>query len=144
MNVYNCSWQLLPFTVGYPTTDYPLEKPVKFAKLIALAEKLAEDIDYCRVDMYATDDEIYFSEITLAPCNGRIKIKPLSWDFRLGELWESAKDKSAEEKIVRFFGGVSKRNNKKPIKLSAFLPELSENQALCNGCAVFSTSASSS
>ena len=105
VNVYNCSWQLLPFTVGYPTTDYPLEKPVKFAKLIALAEKLAEDIDYCRVDMYATDDEIYFSEITLAPCNGRIKIKPLSWDFRLGELWESAKDKSAEDKIVRFFGG---------------------------------------
>ncbi|MCL0013039.1 hypothetical protein MKU80_018640 [Providencia rettgeri] len=34
------------------------------------------------------ENTLYFSELTFAPNAGRTEISPLSWDFKLGELWE--------------------------------------------------------
>ncbi|EPE9073362.1 ATP-grasp fold amidoligase family protein [Providencia stuartii] len=45
-------------------------------------------INYSRADFLMSEDTLYFSELTFAPNAGRTVIQPLSWDFRLGEMWQ--------------------------------------------------------
>ncbi|GMW91605.1 TPA: hypothetical protein ME439_000374 [Klebsiella pneumoniae] len=33
-------------------------------------------------------DDIYFSEITLSPKRGKLKITPSIWDAKLGSMWD--------------------------------------------------------
>lgn len=51
-------------------------------------EDLAKEIDYCRVDLMLKGDDIYFSEITLSPKRGKLKITPSIWDAKLGSMWD--------------------------------------------------------
>ncbi|QJN00223.1 hypothetical protein DWR59_05400 [Klebsiella pneumoniae] len=52
------------------------------------APSLAKEIDYCRVDLMLKGDDIYFSEITLSPKRGKLKITPSIWDAKLGSMWD--------------------------------------------------------
>ncbi|EOE6870926.1 ATP-grasp fold amidoligase family protein, partial [Klebsiella pneumoniae] len=47
-----------------------------------------KEIDYCRVDLMLKGDDIYFSEITLSPKRGKLKITPSIWDAKLGSMWD--------------------------------------------------------
>ncbi|MEL6819472.1 MAG: ATP-grasp fold amidoligase family protein [Pseudomonadota bacterium] len=66
------------------------ELPVEFCDMRTMAEKLAEDLDYVRVDLYLTDDGIYFSELTVFPSSGGGKLgqrdleelRNTQWDIR--------------------------------------------------------------
>ncbi|MFD3249030.1 ATP-grasp fold amidoligase family protein [Rahnella aquatilis] len=87
VNVYDPHWKLLPLTMGYNNTPHKITEPIFYRHMITLAEKLAEGIAYCRVDFIANKHQVFFSEITLTPCNGRIQISPVHWDYFLGELW---------------------------------------------------------
>lgn len=89
-NTYNASWQLQPFTVDYKkSTPTEINEPVKFKKMIDLAEKLCFKYGYSRADFLLTQDEVYFSEITLTPNAGRMVIEPKEWDEKLGQFWKS-------------------------------------------------------
>ncbi|EHK6073767.1 ATP-grasp fold amidoligase family protein [Rahnella rivi] len=87
VNVYDKMWMLLPLTMGYENNSHNIPEPLSYKTMIVLAEKLSADIDYCRVDFLLSGEDVYFSEITLTPCNGRMHIKPESWNYLLGELW---------------------------------------------------------
>jgi len=58
-----------------------------------LAESLAEDFDFIRVDLYDVDDKIYFGELTPYPGGVSAQFLPISADKALGELWRNAKKK---------------------------------------------------
>jgi TupA-like ATPgrasp len=49
---------------------------------------LARGIDFLRVDLYATPDRIYFSELTITPTNGAARYEPPEFDVLLGGLWD--------------------------------------------------------
>ncbi len=87
INVYDRSWNLQPFQMEYPNTPQAIAEPNLFHSAITAAQELAKDIDYCRVDLMLKGDEIYFSEITLSPKRGKLKITPAIWDAKLGEMW---------------------------------------------------------
>jgi D-alanine-D-alanine ligase-like ATP-grasp enzyme len=57
--------------------------------VIELSQMLCLKHGYSRVDFLITDENIYFSEITLTPNAGRMIIKPSEWDSKLGEYWQS-------------------------------------------------------
>lgn len=44
--------------------------PSNWVEMIQVAEKLAVDFDYVRIDMYSVNDKIYFGEITFSPLAG--------------------------------------------------------------------------
>lgn len=89
INIYDINWQLQPVTFGYPNMLEPVSEPPLFKEMLRLAEILVTPFDYCRADFLMSDENtLYFSELTFAPNAGRTKISPLSWDFKLGELWE--------------------------------------------------------
>ena len=49
-----------------------------------VAEKLAEDIPFVRVDFYETGGRLYFGEMTLYPAGGLEEFVPAEWDRILG------------------------------------------------------------
>ncbi|AWH87342.1 ATP-grasp fold amidoligase family protein [Limnobaculum parvum] len=87
INIYNVQWELQPVTVRHPNTEAEIIKPPLFDELLRLATLLTQNIDYCRIDFLMTDSEIYFSEFTFSPCNGRMKFSSDDWDYKFGRLW---------------------------------------------------------
>jgi hypothetical protein len=76
-------WQRIDASLKYPQGPN-VDKP-DTSDMLEIAENLAESLDYARVDLYNTDNGIYFGEITHYPGDGRVKITPTSFDFELGE-----------------------------------------------------------
>jgi len=86
-NIYNTSWQEMPFVFGFPRGEV-IAKPKEFDKMIEIAEQLSDDFDFCRIDLYCQNDaKIFFGEITLTPEAGLGRFSPREWDFKLGGLW---------------------------------------------------------
>ncbi len=65
---YDKDWNLLHM---YKNGRTGVTKPNNFDKMVKLAEKVAKEFEFLRIDFYlAEDDKIYFSEFTLSPCQG--------------------------------------------------------------------------
>lgn len=47
-----------------------VEKPSMLSKMLEIAQRLSEDFDLVRIDLYQVDNKIYFGEITLSPAGG--------------------------------------------------------------------------
>ena len=52
----------------------------------SLAEKLAEEHLFLRVDLYEINENVYFSELTFSPTSGYIPIQPPEYDEQVGRL----------------------------------------------------------
>ncbi|UNH26414.1 glycosyltransferase [Moellerella wisconsensis] len=88
INIYDPEWNLQSVTLGYPNMRHKLPQPTLYSKMLELAKILAEGFDYCRVDFLISETKIYFSELTFTPNAGRTPIEPISWDYKLGSLWQ--------------------------------------------------------
>lgn len=84
---YDRNWQPLSLIQRGIKAGIPTRPPAQAAEMIALAERLAADLDYARVDLYNLDGRIYFGEITLYPDSGLRPFEPGDWDRRWGALW---------------------------------------------------------
>ena len=58
--------------------------------MITVAEELAGDIDFFRVDLYDVGDRIVFGEMTVYPNAGRGEFDPPEFDEKLGAFWLTA------------------------------------------------------
>ncbi|MBT1825403.1 glycosyl transferase [Enterobacter bugandensis] len=88
INVYDRHWNLQPFQMEYSNTPVAPGEPKLFREALLAAQELAKGLDYCRIDLMLKSDEIYFSEITLSPKRGKLRISPLEWDTKLGDIWQ--------------------------------------------------------
>lgn len=82
---YSADWERLHFT---GTTDpvRELPRPPQLERMMEIARALAKGLHYCRVDMYAVKDKVYFGEMTLFPGAGLLKFKPDSYDRHWGSM----------------------------------------------------------
>lgn len=86
--IFDRNWSLQDFELLYPKGP-EIEKPGNIDKMIQIAEKLGEDINFVRVDLYNIDEqEIKFGEITIGPGSGRSQIRPKTGDYKLGKHWK--------------------------------------------------------
>lgn len=69
---------------GYDRSKELPSKPEKFSEMIELAEKLAEGIPHVRIDLYFSNGNIYFGEMTFFDGSGFAKFEPKDWDYILG------------------------------------------------------------
>ncbi len=81
---FDRDWNVMPFERHYPSVKEGLPKPEKYEEMVALAEKLAKNIPFVRVDFYEVDGKIYFGELTLFPGCGFEEFTPEQWDETLG------------------------------------------------------------
>lgn len=55
-----------------------------------IAETLAQDFIFVRIDLYGRPEGVLVGEITHAPLAGLPVFDPPEWDERLGGLWTTA------------------------------------------------------
>lgn len=87
-NYYTLSWELLPFGEAFcpPDPEKKIIKPKNFEKMVTLAESLAEDIPFVRIDFYNIHGRIFFGEMTFFPAAGIGHFTPESADKYIGTL----------------------------------------------------------
>lgn len=90
---FDNDWNKLPFERHYRSSKKKIEKPKNFGKMIELAEKLAKNIPFLRVDFYEINNKIYFGELTFFPGGGFEEFTPEEWDYKLGEMIDLSKVK---------------------------------------------------
>lgn len=85
--VYDADWNYIPVDMGYKNAGAGIEKPDNFDEMIFIAEKLSEDFDFVRVDLY-NNKNILFSELTFSSGGGSVNIKPKKYDEIFGKYFE--------------------------------------------------------
>ncbi len=84
VDFFDREWNKMPFTRHYPNSNYKIEKPNNYEKMIQLAEKLSEEMRFVRIDFYEINNKIYFGEITFYPGSGFEEFEPERYDEILG------------------------------------------------------------
>jgi hypothetical protein len=84
-NLYDTEWNLLPCHWGRPNGK-ALKKPDNFEEIKMLAETLAKDFKYVRVDFYLVNNKIYFGELTLHHASGLQKFYQQEHDELYGSM----------------------------------------------------------
>lgn len=74
----------LPVRSKDPNADIIPEKPARFDTMKQIAEILAGDIPFVRVDLYSVQGKIYIGEMTFFHMGGFAKLSPDEWNVRLG------------------------------------------------------------
>lgn len=87
-DMFTPSWRKIDGINVYPNSEFEIHKPEKLSEMLAIAEKLAESIDFVRVDLYQTSKGIKFGELTNYPGGGTEKFEPSSLDKTLGSRWK--------------------------------------------------------
>jgi len=87
--LYSPAWERLPVSLKYPAYDHIAEKPKDFDLMLAIACRLSEKQNFVRVDLYQTDQGVYFGEMTFFPDSGLGTFNPLSFDSDIYQRWIS-------------------------------------------------------
>ncbi len=66
-------------------SEAPIKKPSCWLELVKMAEVLAGDFPFVRVDLYCINNKIYFSEMTFTPAKGTLLFDDDKADFIMGE-----------------------------------------------------------
>ncbi len=85
-SAFTAQWELLPLRYNRDQgIDRPVPPPRPLAQMLDYSLKLAEGLQFLRVDFYVVDDVLYLGELTNTPDAGNLVIVPEEWDLRLGE-----------------------------------------------------------
>lgn len=76
----------------------PRPAPASFPAMRALAERLAQDFIFVRVDLYDRPEGILVGELTHSPLAGLPLFDPPRWDDYLGRLWDEAERQQGERR----------------------------------------------
>ena len=72
----------------YKICHRKVDKPNNWRDVIKIAEKLSDNIDFVRIDLYLHNGNILAGEYTLTPDAGKAKIIPEKWDKYLSDDWK--------------------------------------------------------
>lgn len=84
---FDAEWNHLPMSGGPAWADPEPPRPARFDEMIAIAERLGQDTDFVRVDLYHLPDRVVFGELTSYPAGGDSPFDPESFDLEFGRHW---------------------------------------------------------
>lgn len=89
--IFDPDWNEIELT-AYKTKrpDTIPERPARLAEMIDIAQKLGEELDFARIDLYDTTQGIILGEVTIYP-DGGLRDKPTSdpvFNKWLGDQWK--------------------------------------------------------
>lgn len=93
-NLYDLEWNLMEEEISYPKElKINVNKPEKLDEMIDLSRKLSSGFPHARIDFYYIKEKVIFGEITFFHQSGMGKIKPLTFDEKMGN-WLQLPNKS--------------------------------------------------
>ena len=84
---YRPTWERLALSGGPAWAPRPQPRPARLAEMIDIAQRLGQDTDFVRVDMYVLADRIVLGELTSYPAGGHSPFYPGSWNAEFGRHW---------------------------------------------------------
>jgi glutathione synthase/RimK-type ligase-like ATP-grasp enzyme len=105
-SLYTRDWQDTGARFNYERIETPVPKPPHFDLMVQIAEQLSDGMDFIRVDLYDTERQVYFGEMTATPGGGQDRFEPAAMDEILGNLWSrrsrsAAIDRTATQALHR-------------------------------------------
>lgn len=94
------NWNIIDVVEGGHEREEKIEKPFNHSEMVKLSERLAQNIDFVRIDFYEINKKVYFGEITFYPASGIERFKPEEYDMKLGDMLKLTK-KEIKEKNER-------------------------------------------
>ena len=85
--VFDRDFNQLDIAIGQKKYEGRPIRPENFEEMVRVAEILAENLDFIRVDLYNIDGKIFFGELTCYPGGGMLGFDPKEYDFLFGEKW---------------------------------------------------------
>lgn len=86
-SIYDKDWNYIDVWYNQPKGSR-IEEPKLFDEMVEVAERLGEDFNFMRVDLYQTaDNGVIFGEMTPAPTGGVGGFRPKKYDFEFGLKW---------------------------------------------------------
>jgi hypothetical protein len=83
-NFYDVNWNLLNLKSTNVSNFKVLNISPKFEKMKLIAESMAKDFYFVRIDFLTVKDDFYFSEITFHDSGGLTGFNSMEWDFEIG------------------------------------------------------------
>ncbi|WP_349727929.1 ATP-grasp fold amidoligase family protein [Peribacillus frigoritolerans] len=87
-NIYDTDWNFININTDYPNFGDCVSRPEGLDEMLKVANKLAEDFPFVRVDLYWVNGKVYFGELTFYPWTGYVQFDPDEFDFILGEEFQ--------------------------------------------------------
>lgn len=84
---FTVGWQHIPLSGGPPWASPTPVRPANLDEMVAVAEALAAETDFVRVDLYDLEGRIVFGELTSFPAGGDSPFIPESFDAQFGGHW---------------------------------------------------------
>lgn len=85
-NVYDIDGSFIDVNFGRKNNLKEKEYHLKnFGEMVRIAEKLAEEFIFVRVDFYNLDGRIFVGELTFVPMGGAGRIEPIEYDYKWGD-----------------------------------------------------------
>ena len=87
--VLHPDWHAFAVENAFDAADDLPARPPNYGEMVEVAERLAADFEFARIDLYNVDGRIFFGEITHYPGGGLVRLRPRAFDRALGELWRT-------------------------------------------------------
>lgn len=83
---YDINWRKINLKAKYKNSNYIIEKPSKLEEMLVVAESLSQNFEFIRVDLYCSNNRVYFGELTFTPDNGCAAYEPYEKDLKIAEM----------------------------------------------------------
>ncbi|MEK5214646.1 ATP-grasp fold amidoligase family protein [Psychrobacillus sp. FSL H8-0487] len=84
-NIYDADWNFIDVSTDHPNFGDCVPKPEGIKEMLRVANILAVDFPFVRVDLYWINSKVYFGELTFYPWSGYVQFYPDEFDFELGK-----------------------------------------------------------
>jgi len=87
-SIYSPEWKRLDARLPHaPEHDADLPRPAHLESLVSIAERIATDFEFLRVDLFDTPEGVWFGETTPYPWSGLGPLLPASFELEAGSFW---------------------------------------------------------
>ena len=83
---YNKYWEKQDFSLKYPLYEGEISKPDNFEEMLKITEKLSEDLNFVRVDLYSNGIECLVGEITNCYASASQTFVPLNSEEKASRI----------------------------------------------------------
>ena len=83
--MFDENWEPININSSFAKLDIKLKKPKNYKEILHVIDKLSEDFNFVRVDLFILGSKVYFGELTFTPTAGYLKFE----DDKTDLLWGS-------------------------------------------------------
>jgi hypothetical protein len=87
-NFFTREWEPVAVELVAPPAPEPPPRPETLDVMVEMAERLAVETDFVRVDLYEIGARVVFGELTSFPQGGKYRFHPDSFESEFGSWWD--------------------------------------------------------